>query len=435
VTLRRRLSRYLTLVAIASCLLTFGVAVVLVRHRVAQQRQSTLVKQAEAAAAADLGTGVRVYRVGNGAPKLLANRRAAALVLATIPADDSAQGTLKLARRTVDYVIRPSLFGRVVVIGPAGTAFAEFRPFLVSLIIAGAGGVLLAALLAMLLARRLSRPVAVLAAATHQVAAGEPDVAVPAEGEDELADLGRSFNEMSSALTRARSGQQQFLESVSHELRTPLTSIRGYAEALEEGAVSPEEGAGVIAAEAGRLERLVADLLELARVGRDGFTVQCAQVDLAALAARAVDRHRPQAGQLNIDLRADGSQPAPGWGDEDRLLQAVSNLIENALRLTPAGGTVSVRYGPGALTVSDTGPGLAPEDLPQAFERFYLHERYRSERAVGSGLGLAIVRQLVSAMGGSVEARSRPGGPGAEFVIRVPTQERYATPGAVPPSA
>ncbi|HLJ03445.1 MAG TPA: HAMP domain-containing sensor histidine kinase, partial [Solirubrobacteraceae bacterium] len=360
---------------------------------------------------------------------------AAADVLAAIPASDTADGTLTIARRTVDYVTRPSLLGRVVVVGPAGTTFAEFRPFLISLLIAGAGGALLAALLAIVLARRLSRPVADLAAATRRVAAGEADVAVPVGGEDELADLGRSFNEMSFALTTARAGQRRFLESVSHELRTPLTSIRGYAEALEEGAVTPEQGACVIAAEAGRLERLVADLLELARLGRDGFTVQCADVDLAALAARALERHRPEAAQLGIELSADGTEPAPAWGDEDRLLQVVSNLIENALRLTPAGGSVSVRYGPSELAVLDTGPGLAPEDLPRAFERFYLHERYRSERAVGSGLGLAIVEELARAMGATVEARSRPGGPGAEFVVRLARRERSATPGAGRPFA
>ena len=106
-------------------------------------------------------------------------------------------------------------------------------------------------------------------------------------------------------------------------------------------------------------------------------------------------------------------------GDSDRLLQAASNLLENALRLTPPGGSVTVSVGPGQVSVRDTGPGLDSQDLPHAFERFYLHERYRSERPVGSGLGLAIVRELVAAMGGRVEAR-RPESGGAEFVMRLP---------------
>ena len=106
-------------------------------------------------------------------------------------------------------------------------------------------------------------------------------------------------------------------------------------------------------------------------------------------------------------------------GDEGRLLQATSNLVENALRLTPAGGSVEVRARPGSISVRDTGPGLAAEDLPRAFDRFYLHDRYRSERAVGSGLGLAIVKELTVAMGGEVSAAESPGG-GAEFTIRLP---------------
>ena len=104
-------------------------------------------------------------------------------------------------------------------------------------------------------------------------------------------------------------------------------------------------------------------------------------------------------------------------GDADRILQAVSNLIENALRMTPAGGSVAVSAAPGLLSVSDTGPGLAEEDIPRAFERFYLHRRYRGERPVGSGLGLAIVQELMAAMGGSVEALSVSGG-GARFDLR-----------------
>src|SRR5581483_3901265 len=125
----------------------------------------------------------------------------------------------------------------------------------------------------------LTRPVTALAAATRRVAAGEAGVAVPADGDDELAELGRSFNDMAAELSRARAGQQRFLESVSHELRTPLTLIRGYAEAIEEGAVEPDRGAAVIAEEAGRLERLVADLLELARLGREAFSVGGAELD------------------------------------------------------------------------------------------------------------------------------------------------------------
>src|ERR1019366_6776195 len=141
-----------------------------------------------------------------------------------------------------------------------------------SRVLAGLGGAVLAVVLSLLLARRLTRPIDELALATRRVAAGETRVEVPIRGTGELAALGQPFNEMAAELERANQSQRRFLESVSHELKTPLTSIRGYAEALDEGAVSPAQAGSVIGAEAGRLERLVLDLLELARFGREGFT-------------------------------------------------------------------------------------------------------------------------------------------------------------------
>lgn len=420
-SLRSRVLAYLALAAVASCALTVAVAVVLVRHRLSAQRLSALAAQADAAAAVDSLPGARVYRIGARHPVVVGARRAAA-VLAAVPASSSAQGQLSVHGIPLLYVIRPTAAGRLILIRPAAIAFAEWRPFLASLVIAGAGGALLAALLAWLLARRLAAPVASLATATHRLAAGEQGVTVPASGEDELADLGRSFNRMSVSLAAAQAGQRRFLESVSHELRTPLTSIRGYAEALSEGAVPAAEGGAIIGAEARRLERLVGDLLDLARFGREGFAVQRHPLDLAAVCERAVARHRPAAEALGVALAAEGERPAPALGDEDRLLQVISNLIENALRLTPSGGRVAVLAAPGSVTVSDTGPGLGPEDLPRAFERFYLYDRYRSERPVGSGLGLAIVQELVQAMGGSVSASGAPGG-GAQFVVRLPERE------------
>jgi signal transduction histidine kinase len=421
-TLQRRVLGYLALAAIASCTLTFGVAVVLVRHKISSQRLSALEAQANVLAVVGgapraLSAGDHVYRIGAGAPRRV-RPRARAAVLAAIPAGN-AQGSVDVIGRSLLYVARATTAGRIVLVRSARLAFSEWRPFLVSLALAGLGGVLLAVLLSYLLARRLTRPIGELAAATRRVASGEPGVEVPVAGEDELAELGRAFNAMSGELGLARESQLSFLESVSHELKTPLTSIRGYAEALEEGAVAPADGGRVIAAESGRLERLVFDLLDLARLGRSGFAVKMERVDLGAVAADSVRRHLPRARELGVSLTSSSADGAWGIGDEDRLLQATSNLIENALRLTPAGGSVTVMARPGRVSVIDTGPGLAAEDLPHAFERFYLYDRYRSERAVGSGLGLAIVRELTSAMGGGVDAASGSSG-GAEFTLRVP---------------
>jgi two-component system OmpR family sensor kinase len=425
---------YLALAAIASCALTVAVAVILVRERIASQRVSALETQAGVVAATGAAlTGERVYGVGTGHPRRLGPRRTA-LVLAAVPASAPTEGTVTVAGRSVLYVERSTAGGRIVLVRSAKIAFAEWRPFLGSLVLAGLGGALLAVLLSFLLARRLTRPIADLAQATRRLASGTSEVAVPVRGSDELAALGMSFNEMSADLARARESQRRFLESVSHELRTPLTSIRGYAEAIEENALPATEGARIIGLEADRLERLVLDLLDLARVGRSGFSVARSSVDLRAVARETVERHQAEARELAVELSSAGSEVAWTLGDADRILQATSNLVENALRLTPAGGSVTVSVAPGELSVCDTGPGLDEEDLPRAFDRFYLHRRYRSERPVGSGLGLAIVEELVAAMDGTVEARRSPAG-GAEFLIRLPTPARSARTDAVRPSA
>jgi two-component system, OmpR family, sensor kinase len=426
VTLRRRVLAYLALVAVASCALSFAVGVILVRHRIATQRQGALVATANAVALfggppGALQAGTHVYRMGSGRP-LPVRPRVRSAVLAAISAGGEANGTINLRGRSLLYVARRTAAGRVVLIRSAKLAFAEWRPFLTSLALAGLGGVLLAVLLSSVLARRLTRPIGALAAATRRVAAGETDVAVPVEGGDELSALGRSFNEMSAELARAREAERRFLESVSHELKTPLTSIRGYAEAVGEGAVGPVEAAEVIGDEAGRLQRLVQDLLDLGRLGRADFAVRRDPLDLGSIAAAVVRRHLPRAQALGVELTSVGAESSPVLGDEDRVVQVTSNLVENALRLTPAGGTVTIRPAPGRITVQDTGPGLAAEDLPRAFERFYLYDRYRSERVVGTGLGLAVVHALASAMGGSVAAANAPGG-GAEFTLMLPIAE------------
>ena len=200
-----------------------------------------------------------------------------------------------------------------------------------------------------------------------------------------------------------------FLLSVSHELKTPLTAIRGYAEGLGEGAFEPGEAARVITTESGRLERLVRDLLDLARMNRSEFSVRSEGVDLAEIAREAARRHEPTARGLGVDLRAVAGE---AWvtGDGDRILQIASNLVENALRATPAGGSVTVAAEGARLVVSDTGPGIPADDLPHAFERFYLYDKVGRDRLIGSGLGLAIVRQLATAMGGAVGVQSSAAG-------------------------
>jgi signal transduction histidine kinase len=180
----------------------------------------------------------------------------------------------------------------------------------------------------------------------------------------------------------------------------------------------------VITREAVRLERLVRDLLDLARLNhRRGFSVERAELDLGEVAQETALRFEAQARVYDIELVASAEPGARALADHDRVLQVLSNLVENALRITPPGGSVSVSAGPGRLVVSDTGPGLQEEELLHAFDRFFLYDRYASARKVGTGLGLAIVKELVEAMGGRVEVRTTKGG-GTTFVVSLPDLPR-----------
>jgi two-component system sensor histidine kinase BaeS len=307
-----------------------------------------------------------------------------------------------------------------ILLRPASSTNSAWRPHIEGLALAAVATAALAALIAFLLARAISRPVRRVAEATRGLAGSGPaPPPVPVEGPRELALLAESFNEVSIALARAREAEQAFLLSVSHELKTPLTAIRGYAEGLGEGALPAREAAATIVTESRRLERLVRDLLDLARMRKAEFSVRSEAIDLRAIAQEALRRYEAQAREFGVTLEAEGRASAPATGDADRTLQIVSNLVENALRLTPAGGSVRIVTQPGSIRVEDTGPGLQPEELGQAFERFYLYSRYGRERPVGTGLGLAIVKELADGMGGSVAAESTPGAL-TVFTVRLP---------------
>jgi two-component system OmpR family sensor kinase len=265
------------------------------------------------------------------------------------------------------------------------------------------------------LARRLIRPLREAQAATQRMAGGDLAVRVPVNREDgeELAELSESINAMAASLERSRGLERQFLLSVSHDLRTPLTSIRGYAEALSEGrAPDPSHAASVVLAEARRLERLVGDLLELARLDARRFSLDIRRTDVAEVVADTAEGFRPAAENAGVELEVEGGDAQVlAAADPDRLGQVVANLIENALKYATARIGVGVGAGQAdgrvGVWVEDDGPGIEPADLPHVFEPFFSSSRSPT-RQVGSGLGLAIVHELVEAMGGQVT-----GGPGA----------------------
>ena len=326
---------------------------------------------------------------------------------------DLAHGQLVTGSVTLDgkayyYAAEPVGSRAFILLRPKSLTTPRWTPFVEAIVLAALVGGVLAAAAAFVLARRIVRPVARVAAASRSLAAGRRPEPVPVEGGTELETLAVAFNDLAEQLGRAREAERSFLLSVSHELKTPLTAIAGYAEALREGAVGPDEAAETIVAEAERLGRLVGDLLDLARMNRTDFAVHPTDIDLAEVATDAVRRYQPQAAAFDVSLTAISEGVAPAVADADRVLQVVSNLVENALRLTPPGGEVRVVTAPGVVRVEDTGPGLADNDREHAFERFYLHSRYGHERPVGTGLGLAIVKELTQAMGGTVQVTSEP---------------------------
>ncbi|MFN2467768.1 MAG: sensor histidine kinase [Gaiellaceae bacterium] len=332
---------------------------------------------------------------------------------------DAVQGRRSIDGREYLYAARLVKGKGFVLLRPAGLSGSDWWPFLQALLIAGLVGATLAAAASYLSARAISRPVQRVAAASRKLAAGSSPEPLPLEGSAELVALAESFNDMAVQLAAARDAERAFLLSVSHELKTPLTAIRGYAEGLREGVVTADDASETIGREAGRLERLVRDLLDLARMNRSEFTVNREPIDLGDAAREAVRRYEVEARSFGISLEATAARPSPALADLDRVLQVISNLVENALRSTPPGGLVRVRAEPGVVVVEDTGRGLPEDELPRAFERFFLYDRHAAGRVLGTGLGLAIVKELTEAMGGSVQVHSTVG-LGATFVVRLP---------------
>jgi two-component system, OmpR family, sensor kinase len=334
---------------------------------------------------------------------------------------DKPTGSISINGHDYLYATKASGNDIVVLLRTASSVRAESRPFWVALATAGGIGCLLAVAAAAVLARSIARPVLQVARASSRLAEGRDPEPLAIAGPTELQSLAASFNTMADQLRRARAAERSFLLSVSHELKTPLTAIRGYSEALDEGVLTPQRAVKVIRTEAASLERLIIDLINLARLDQQRFDIHPRTVDLADVARESATRHAARARDLGVQLVVESDPSALATADPDRLLQAVSNLIENALRCTPRGGKVALVAQQGKLTVKDTGPGIAPDEVARAFERFFLYRRYNGNRPVGTGLGLAIVRELAQAMGGEARVATSP--TGTEFTIALPVPD------------
>jgi two-component system sensor histidine kinase BaeS len=408
-----------TLAALAVTLaLTIAIGAVLTRRQVDRSQAANLARRADDLAQQRLQhvNYVRVREVSGRVLILVQPRRVFTSLVPDVKKSSDGETTYQRTRQLYSYRTIPHL--GLLLLRPTSSRSTAWRPFLVDLLLAALAGVVLAAVLSLVVARSIARPIRRVAAATRALAADESHDPLPTGGTTELASLAQAFNRMTEQLAASREAERNFLLSVSHELKTPLTAIRGYSEGLADGAFGPEEAARIISLEAGRLERLVRDLLDLARMNRSEFSVRSEPVDLAEVAREAVRRHEASAREFDVALTAHGDET---WveADADRVVQVASNLVENALRETPAGGSVTVRAEePGRLVVADTGPGIPPGDVPFAFERFYLYDKIGKDRPVGSGLGLAIVKQLATAMGGDVSVQSGVGGTTFEVSLR-----------------
>ena len=295
-------------------------------------------------------------------------------------------------------------------------------PFLV---VTGGLALLAAAIVSAFLARRMTRPLSAMEDAADRIAGSDLSARVDTTGmrDDELAQLTRSFNAMADELETARGHERAFLLSVSHDLRTPLTSIRGYAEAIGDGTIEGADdrirAAHIIDTEARRLERLVADLLDLARLDTHQFSLTPRPVDAREVVETTVAGFRPAAREYGVALQVRDGDPVPADADPERLGQVVANLVENALKYARAVVEVSVaRTGAGIeVRVVDDGPGIPVEERDRVFDRLYT-ARPVAGRPVGTGIGLAIVSELALAMGGHASCdAAAPDGTGAAFVV------------------
>jgi signal transduction histidine kinase len=309
----------------------------------------------------------------------------------------------------------------------SGTAARLLGGVWVALLAGLLGGVLAGALLA----RFIARPLRQAAVAAGRMSAGDRSIRLAVRPPAEVAELASALNQLGAALQISEGRERDFLLSVSHELRTPLSTIRGYAEALADGVVAadgaPRAGQTMLA-EADRLDRLISDLLVLARLEAADLPVAVVPVDLVDLVGSAAEAWAPRCGPDGPLLRTElAEEPVLVATDPGRIRQVVDGLCENALRVVPAGAplVLAVRPGPngGLLEIRDGGPGFTDEDLAVAFQRGALQQRYRGIRRTGSGLGLALAARLVGRLGGTIAAGHAPEG-GAMFTVVLPYPTR-----------
>jgi two-component system OmpR family sensor kinase len=315
-------------------------------------------------------------------------------------------------------------FGALVVAKPRAELQSRWAFLLGRIGLAFLAGLLVAAGIVWYLTRRLTQPVLALSRAADEVAEGRLDVELPEpRPRDEIGHLAERFQEMTDRLAEAQKRERNFLMIISHELRTPLTAIRGHVEALSEGltadAEAREASLAVVRAETDRLSRLVRDVLDLARLDAHQFTLEEDEVELRRLLEQAYQGFTEEARRRGIDFEFVLEEEPVIETDGDRVLQIVSNLLDNAFAWTPDGGRISLglasRNGAVSVSVADSGPGIGAPERERIFSPFW------SRAGEGTGLGLPIARELAQALGGELTLESELG-KGARFELRLPAR-------------
>ena len=335
-------------------------------------------------------------------------------------------------RRTDTAVPRVNL---LILAVPARGAWAILRELSLGFLLAGLVTLLVAGALALVITRSLGAPVKRIAAAARSIAQGDYDQQLVIEYPSEMVEVAASFNRMAHDVKQSRQAMRDFVANVSHELKTPLTSIRGFADAIVDGAAQgqaeQERAAGVIRDEALRMTRMVEQLLDLSRIESGQVAMGHNPVQVEQLLRACVERLSLAAQQKGVQLACDCPALPPLPGDGDRLAQVWTNLLDNALQHTPAGGKVTATAQVIAETstagasrlvevaVTDTGEGIPAAELERVFERFYQVDKSRARTRGGAGLGLAIAKGIVEAHGGRIRAESVVG-LGTRLVVRLP---------------
>jgi signal transduction histidine kinase len=284
--------------------------------------------------------------------------------------------------------------------------------------------VVTAVVVSLAVAARIARPISALVGAARRIAGGHYAERVPVDEPGELGELATSFNDMAGSLEATERRRLQLVGDVAHELRTPLATLDGYLEGLEDGVIEPSNDTWrLLRAETGRLTRLVADLSELWHAEARRLPLRIETIDVAAVAREVAERFAPLAAARGIHVEVP-SAPTRAQADRDRVAQILGNYLSNAIRHAPEGSTITISAEPSdgrvRLGVTDSGPGLAPDQLEAVFERFYRVDPARSRPAGGSGIGLTIARALAGAMGGRAWAERPRDGTGVTFLLELP---------------